>query len=142
MEIADIAAPISGDKPYQQKARQILPVLVKHAEAGLLTTYGDLAEELGLSSFPMQLNSPLHHIGQVISNLEQSQKSKIPQIACIVVNKETKMPSKGFDASLQKLQLPNMTDLKRQDIIKVEQVKVFDYKQWHQVLQALDLETP
>lgn len=48
MDTAKIAAPIMGDKLYQVRARTVLPILVRQAEAGTPIVYSALAEEVGI----------------------------------------------------------------------------------------------
>ena len=48
MDTAKIAAPITGDKLYQTRAREVLPILVRQAEAGTPIFYSALAAEVGI----------------------------------------------------------------------------------------------
>ncbi|RZB38250.1 MAG: hypothetical protein SRB2_00596 [Desulfobacteraceae bacterium Eth-SRB2] len=55
MDTAKISAPISGNKLYQIRARKVLPILVRQAEAGTTIYYSTLAEEIGIPN-PRNLN--------------------------------------------------------------------------------------
>ena len=82
MDIAKIAAPISGDKLYQTRARKVLPILVRQAEAGATIYYSSLAEEIGIPN-PRNLNYVLGSIGTTMENLSKVWKTKVPPIQCL-----------------------------------------------------------
>ena len=95
MDTAKIAAPISGDKLYQTRARKVLPILVRQAEAGTTIYYSTLAEEIGIPN-PRNLNYVLGSIGTTMENLSKAWKNKVPPIQCLVVNKKTGLPGEGI----------------------------------------------
>ncbi len=86
---------LSGDKLYQQRARAVLPVLVRQAKATQKIYYGDLAAEVSIPN-PRNLNYPLGSIGNALKSLSKKWAIKIPQIQCIVVNKGSELPGEGI----------------------------------------------
>jgi hypothetical protein len=94
METAKIALTISGDKPYQQKARAALPILVRQAHANTPIFYSNLALELKMPN-PRNLNFVLGSIGQTLKDLSKKWQKEIPPIQCLVINKNTRLPGKG-----------------------------------------------
>ena len=48
METAQTAKPLFGNKLYQQRAREALPILVRQVTANQIISYSDLATELGM----------------------------------------------------------------------------------------------
>jgi hypothetical protein len=75
-----------GDKLYQQRAREALPILVRQAMISQKITYSDLALELKMPN-PRNLNFVLGSIGNLlrISSIEWNEI--IPPIQSIVVKK-------------------------------------------------------
>ncbi|MCX5675657.1 MAG: hypothetical protein NTX87_11685 [Planctomycetota bacterium] len=139
MDTARIAAPISGDKLYQQRARAALPVLVRQAEAGVPIFYSALAQELGMPN-PRNLNYVLGSIGSTLEDLSKAWEEAIPPIQCLVVNKQTGLPGEGIWWFLVKEQDFAALDRRRQRaIVEAELHKIFAYRRWRDVLKALSL---
>lgn len=140
MSTATISEPISGDKPYQVRARAALPLLVRQAEAGAPVFYSDLAEELGMPN-PRNLNYVLGSIGQSLERLSKAWKSKVPPIQCLVVNKNTGLPGEGIGWFLVKKEdFASLPLRQKRAIVEAELQHVFSYPRWGEVLEALDLE--
>ena len=61
---------LAGDKPYQQRTREVLPILVRQAKAAQKIYYSDLAAEIGIPN-PRNLNYPLGSIGNALKALDK-----------------------------------------------------------------------
>ena len=135
-ETAKKASHMQGDKPYQKLAHAVLPVLVRQAKARKSITYGSLAKELGMPN-PRNLNYPLGSIGTTLQRLGEEWKQRIPQIQTLVVNKNTRLPGSGIDEFLEGFAgLPHKQQWER---VKATHSEVYDYRQWDDVLRALEL---
>jgi hypothetical protein len=138
-ETARVAEPISGDKLYQQRAREALPLLVRQAEAGEQIFYGDLADELGMPS-ARNLNYVLGSIGTTMERLAESWEEAVPPIQCLVVNKATGLPGEGIGWFVSKREeFKKLPRSKQREIVKAELVRIFAYPKWRSVLEALSL---
>jgi hypothetical protein len=136
---ASIAAPMSGDKLYQERARAALPLLVRQAEAGVTIFYSDLAEELGMPN-PRNLNYVLGSIGQTMEHLSRFWQERVPPIQCLVVNKNTGLPGEGIGWFLVKKEdFASLPIRRKRAIVDAELQHIFAYPKWKQVLSALSL---
>ncbi len=139
MDTAKISEPISGDKLYQERAREALPLLVRQAQAGVPIYYSDLAEELNMPN-PRNLNYVLGSIGQSLELLSKERKNKVPPIQCLVINKNTGLPGEGIGWFLVKKDDFASLSLKQQrSIVDAELQHIFSYSKWEEVLKAFDL---
>lgn len=139
METAKIAAPILGDMLYQVRARAVLPILVRQAEAGTPIFYSTLAKEVGIPN-PRNLNHVLGSIGTTMENLSKAWKEKVPPIQCLVVNKSKGLPGEGIGWFLVKKEDFSSLDRRQQrTIVEAELQHIFSYRAWHDVLSALSL---
>jgi hypothetical protein len=140
MSTAKIAAPISGGKLYQERARAALPLLVRQAQAGAPIFYSDLAEELGMPN-PRNLNYVLGSIGQSMELLSKSWKEKVPPIQCLVINKGTGLPGEGIGWFLiKKDAFADLPLRQKRAIVDAELQHVYAYSKWNEVLRFLSLE--
>ena len=139
MNTARIAEPMNGDKLYQRRAREALPILVRQAQAGTPISYSDLAAELGMPN-PRNLNYVLGSIGQTLINLTEVWNEKVPPIQCLVIAKNTGLPGEGVGWFIT--DLANFGQLSRKQqrqLVKVELQKVFSFQRWSEVLKVLGL---
>ena len=74
----------------KERARAILPILVRQALARQKIKYKDLGEELGLHH--RALRYPLGCIGDILLEMNRRGQEDIPQIQGLVVNQETGLP--------------------------------------------------
>lgn len=138
-QTANIVEPISGDKLYQERARQAFPLLVRQAEAGQTVFYSSLAEELGMPN-PRNLNYVLGSIGQTLENLSKVWKEPIPPIQCLVINKVTGLPGEGIGWFLvKKEEFSKLSRLKQREIVSGELARIRAYPKWPAVLSAVGL---
>lgn len=130
---ADIARSMFGPKPYQERARRALPLLVQYAKAGQPVPYGDLATELDMSN-ARNLNYVLGSVGRTLNELAEKQSKVIPRIQVIVVSKSRGLPSAGIDSFFGN---PGPKDRTR--LLSDEKRAVFNFKDWDRVLSDLGL---
>jgi len=141
MSTAQISAPITGDKLYQERAREAFPILVRQAKAGTNIFYSDLAQELGMAN-PRNLNYVLASIGQTLELLSEKWQEKVPPIQCLVVNKSTGLPGEGVGWFLVKKEDFGSLPLARKKlIVKAELNHIFAYPHWDEVLEVLGLKS-
>ena len=139
MNVAKIAEPLSGNKLYQQRARNALPLLVRQAIALRPITYHDLADELGMPN-PRNLNYVLGSIGQTLSNLSKYWGVDVPPIQFLVVNKNTGLPGEGVDWFVADvLNYRKLSHKQRKQIVNSELQKIYVFKEWGKVLDELEL---
>ena len=134
-----IASGFFGDKLYQQRAREALPILVRQAKAATPIYYEDLATEMGMPN-PRNLNYPLGCIGDALNELSQEWGRDIPHIQAIVRNRQTDLPGPGFDGFLEEQGEKWANAKERRAIIESYWAKIAAYPYWDDVLEALNLE--
>ena len=128
-----------GDKLYQQRARAVLPILIRQAKAKKPIYYETLAQEMGMPN-PRNLNYPLGCIGDALNALAEEWGSEVPHIQSIVVNQATDLPGPGFDGFLTSQGFAWETKDERRAVIETYWAKVTSYPYWNDVLEALGLE--
>lgn len=141
MGTASVALNIWGDHLYQHRARNALPLLVRQAIARETVSYRDLASELGMPN-PRNLNYVLGCVGSTLESISRAKSEDIPPIQCLVVNRQTGMPSEGVNWFLNKANRPEFDMLspeQRRRRLKIELERVFDYPSWNEVLRELRL---
>jgi hypothetical protein len=139
METAKVAGSIAGSKPYQERARRALPLLVRQAHAGTPIYYSDLASELNMPN-PRNLNYVLGSIGQALEALSKAWKEKVPPIQCLAINKHTGLPGEGIGWFITKKEdFRNLSRKQQRLLVEAELQKVFAYPKWHAVLSAFEL---
>jgi len=141
METYSKAKPISesSTRPYQIKAQQALPTLVREARAEQSIYYSDLAAELQMPN-PRNLNYVLGSIGNTLLELEKKWNEKIPMIQSLVINQSTGKPGMGIHEFFSTPEFQYSSKAEQAKSIEEEQNKVFSYKKWTDILYALNLE--
>jgi hypothetical protein len=130
---------LSGDKLYQKRAREALPLLVRQAWAHSKIYYSDLALELEMPN-PRNLNYVLGSIGQALKDLSREWEEEIPPIQCLVVNKRTELPGEGLGWLFNHKQDWHKLPLKqRREILQIKLQTVFVYPRWLEVLKRFGL---
>ena len=136
----EIAEPLSGDKLYQQRARNALPLLVRQATASTPIIYEDLAHELEMPN-PRNLNYVLGSIGQTLLNLSEHWGIEVPPIQCLVVNKNTRLPGEGIGWFITDLShYKKLSNKQRRQVVDAELQKIYAFDKWSKVLSTLSLE--
>lgn len=140
MTTAIAAETMFGNKLYQKRARKVLPILVRQANARETITYQNLANEIGIPN-PRNLNYILGSVGETLLELSVKWNEKIPLINCLVVNKNTQLPGEGigwFISSIEDFKKLSRR-FQRERIDRFLQ-EVFEYQRWDEVLAELGLE--
>lgn len=119
-------------KPYQKRARVMLPILVRQANANQEITYGNLGKELDLHH--RVLRHSLDCIGNTLLELSERWGEDIPPIQGIVVNQQTGLPGDGVNFIARK---PDPRQ--KEAIVHAVLGKVFSYPKWLEVLAELGL---
>lgn len=130
---------INSDRPYHEKARAALPLLVRQAEAGQPIYYSDLADELSMPN-PRNLNYPLGAIGNTLNELSAEWNEEVPRIQTLVISKATGIPGAGI-GDLLDINFARNSRTRQREIVKVELQKIFLYSRWSDVLNALQLQS-
>lgn len=139
MSTATISQDMDGDKLYQQRARETLPLLVRQAEAGKSIVYSELAAELGMPN-PRNLNFVLGSVGQTLIEIGKEWGESIPPIQSLVVNKQRGLPGEGFLQFLTDTdRLISLPKKQQQAVIDGVHSEVFRYTKWRDVLRYLGL---
>ena len=139
MEETRVSELLSGDKLYQQRAREALPLLVRQAQVRRETVYSALARQLRMPN-PRNLNYVLGYIGEALQSLSTVWNEDIPPIQCLVVNKSTGLPGEGiwwFITSEDAFY--GLSRERQRAILGAELQKVFEYPRWPAVLDTLGL---
>src|SRR5579859_7282530 len=129
---------LSGDKLYQERARIVLPFLVRQAKAGQTIYYSDLAAEVGMPN-PRNLNFVLGAIGNALIELGSRTGRQIPTINSLVVNKNNELPSNGVDWFFGIDADTVLTKEQRKRIINRHWSAIYEWPYWDWVLEELGL---
>ncbi|WP_379548849.1 hypothetical protein ACFCW2_06685 [Qipengyuania sp. DSG2-2] len=132
------ASDFFGDKLYQSRARQALPLLVRQAEARATIYYADLAEELRMPN-PRNLNYVLGCVGTGLEALARDTGRSIPHIQALVVNQGSDTPGDGFDAFLREAGETWETEEDRWAILETYWDRIRNYPHWGWVLSELNI---
>ncbi|MGA9378062.1 MAG: hypothetical protein WBV73_04765, partial [Phormidium sp.] len=138
METAQTAKALFGNKLYQQRAREALPILVRQATANQIISYSDLATELRMPN-ARNLNFVLGSIGQTMQQLSEEWNEEIPPINCLVCNKTTGLPGEGVGMFVSNKDFSKLPRKQQQAIVNAQLHKVFAYPYWNKVLAHLNL---
>jgi hypothetical protein len=138
-ETGKFAKLISGDKLYQQRAREALPQLVRQAQIREEIVFSELAVQLGMPN-PRNLNYVLGYIGEALQSLSTEWDETIPPIQCLVVNKSTGLPGQGIGWFVtSKEDFYSLSREGQKTILRAELQKMYEYPRWPAVLDALGL---
>jgi hypothetical protein len=130
---------LAGDKLYQQRARKILPYIVRQAKAGIPIYYSDLAKEASILN-PRNLNYPLGTIGRALKELSKKTNIEIPQIQCVVVNKKDNFPGDGIGWFISKEDFSSLSRGQKRQVVDKVLAEVYAFPRWDWVLQKFNLE--
>ncbi len=132
---------IFGDKPYQERARKALPLLVEYAKNETSVTYSELAEKLNIPN-ARNLNHVLGAIGKELESLENKLNIKIPLINTLVINKKDGLPGEGLFEFFDNLGEEDFKQLSNgEQVAKIDEYhsKIFNFSKWDLVLENLGL---
>ena len=130
--------PLRGNKLYQRRAREALPLLVRQAKAEQPIYYSDLSDELNMPN-PRNLNYVLGFIGETLQKLSKKWNADVPPIQSLVVNKATGIPGEGF-WELAGLKSIDKTSLKQKRLIVQQMLQnIYQFDKWNKVLEEFQL---
>jgi hypothetical protein len=130
---------LTGQKLYQERARLVLPYLVRQAKAGQTIYYSDLAEEVKISN-PRNLNYVLGAIGNALIDLGKSNGIDIPPIQCLVINKRDELPGEGIGWFISPADFSKLSRTRRQQVVNTQLTRIFTFHDWDSVLHQLGLQ--
>jgi len=136
---AVVAKSMFGDAPYQRRAREALPILVRQAEAGKELTYKQLAAEMGMPN-ARNLNFVLGSVAVTLQALGRKWRERVPPIEVLVINSGTKLPGTGVDAFLSVPRRARLSASQRRIIIQAHWLDIFAYTKWDEVLAECGLQ--
>jgi hypothetical protein len=136
---AKVVPDFHGPKLYQERARAVLPILVRQAEARQPVFYEALAQEVEMPN-PRNLNYPLGCIGKTLNKIAEEWGSDVPPIEALVVNQATRLPGPGFDGFLTIKGERWDTKEERKALIEQYWAGIYAYPYWDDVLKELLLE--
>jgi len=140
MATAKISQPLTGDKLYQRRAREALPLLVRQASAAEPITYENLAAELGIPN-PRNLNYVLGSIGQSMIIAADELGLDVPPIQCLVINKATGLPGEGISEFFGSLaDYTALSRKQRRQVVDAELARIYAFSRWADVLRFYGLE--
>lgn len=129
---------IWGDKQHEQRARIILPLLVRQAQAQQPITYDGLSQETGIHR--RAFRHPLGTVAEALQELSVSWGEPVPALTSMVIYKDTGRPGPGFGWAVAGMddyaRMPAWQQKAEADGIRM---KCFHYHKWPAVLAALGL---
>lgn len=138
-ETAASSANLHGDKLYQQRAREALPILVRQAFGGAPIFYQELADEMGMPN-PRNLNYVLGSVGQSLIELGSHWQDTIPPIQCLVINQKDELPGQGFGWFMSdSADWRGLTKRQKASLTQAVMQQIYAYPKWEKVLRALEL---
>jgi hypothetical protein len=139
MATARISESLTGDKLYQRRAREALPLLVRQAYAGEPITYENLAAELGMPN-PRNLNYVLVSVGQSMIAVGKHWQIEVPPIQCLVINKNSGLPGEGISEFFGTLaDYRKLSKRQRRQVVDAELAKIYGFSRWAEVLEFFGL---
>lgn len=129
----------NGSKPYQRRAKEALPILVRQAKAGQPIYYSDLAAEMGMKN-PRNLGLILGALGGELECLSQTwSHGRVPPIQCLVVNRKHGIPGTGIGWFFRRRGDFKKTSLREQRrVASIALSEVFAYPRWDDVLRRYE----
>lgn len=132
-------ASLHGDKLYQERAREALPLLIRQAKARQSLVYSELADELGMPN-PRNLNYVLGQIGNSLEELGKEWKDHVPPLQCIVISKASGLPGEGIAWFIKDKETFRKSSHSHQREMLTNMLHdVYSYPKWDEVLQHFKL---
>ena len=125
-----------GEKLYQQRAREVLPILIESAKKGETITYGKIAEILELGTFGAVQIGPyvLASISTTLCKWEQRFDEKLPRLTNIVIRSDGEPGAWVWDRFKEVLgKNPTWEDYERELL-----APIFNYDGWDYVLKKIE----
>lgn len=141
METAEVSESFWGDKLYQQRAREALPLLVRQALMGEKIFYSQLANEMNIPN-ARNLNYVLGCIGSTLIKLGEEHDIEIPFIQCLVVNKTTELPGEGIGWFISDSDFRKLNKKQKKVVVDSQLAKIYAFPDWLRILKLLSLKKP
>jgi len=141
METAEISESFWGNKLYQQRAREALPLLVRQALVGEKIFYSQLADEMKMPN-ARNLNFVLGCIGSTLIELGEEHDIDIPPIQCLVVNKATELPGEGIGWFISDSDFRKLNKKQKKVVVDSQLSKIYAFPDWLRILKLLGLKKP
>ena len=141
METAEVSESFWGDKLYQQRAREALPLLVRQALVGEKIFYSQLADEMNMPN-ARNLNYVLGCIGSTLIELGEELDIEIPPIQCLVVNKTTELPGEGIGWFISDSDFRKLNKKQKKVVVDSQLAKIYAFPDWLSILKLLGLKKP
>jgi len=121
---------------WSAKACEVLPWLVKYAEAKNTVEYGELGKAVGVHP-----HAVLPHVLNTIGKALEKSDPDIPKIQLIVINRKPgTVGTAGLGWLVSAEQIPGLSPNQKEALCQGAQKKVFDYRYWGEILAKCDLE--
>jgi hypothetical protein len=130
---------LNGNKLYLDRARKVLPYLVRQAKAGQTIYYSDLAKEVDIPN-PRNLNYVLGSIGNALIELGEQTKTDIPPIQCVVINRRDELPGEGIGWFISPTDFAKLSKTQKQKVVAAQLARIYIFQYWDWVLEELNLE--
>lgn len=129
---------------YQQRALEVLPLLVRQARTGEPICYDAIARQVGMP-LAWNLNCVLGSIGTSLDLLRQNKGERwardVPHIQALVVNKASGLPGSGFAGFLSNperyLSAPRR---EKQRLMRALWNEISSFRDWERVLDYFNVE--
>lgn len=141
METAEVSESFWGEKLYQQRAREALPLLVRQALVGEKIFYSQLADELGMPN-ARNLNYVLGCIGSTLIEIGNENDIDVPPIQCLVVNKTTELPGEGVGWFISDSDFRKLNKKQKKVVVDSQLAKIYAFTNWIDILKLLGLKSP
>ncbi|MBP6017039.1 MAG: hypothetical protein KA586_09990 [Candidatus Promineofilum sp.] len=129
---------IHGNKQYEQRARLILPILVRQAQAGQTITYMGLSRETGIHQ--RGFSYPLGTVAEALQDLSKQWGEPIPALTSMVIYATTGVPGPGFGWAVTDMDgYKDMRAWEQKTVANKAREECFHYDMWPAVLHALRL---
>ncbi len=129
---------LDGEQLFKKRARVTLPFLVAQAKAAQPIFYSDLAKLIKISN-PRNLNKILGAIGDGLIELSKRTKTDMPPITCLVLNKQTRLPSEGIGYAIDSKRFKRLPRNKQEIFLNNVLLDIFSFEYWDWVLDELNL---
>lgn len=141
METARASESFWGDKLYQQRAREALPLLVRQALVAEKIFYSQLADEMNMPN-ARNLNYVLGCIGSTLIELGEEHDIEIPPIQCLVVNKATELPGEGIGWFISDSDFRKLNKKQKKVVVDSQLARIYAFPDWLSILKLLGLKKP
>jgi hypothetical protein len=127
------------EKLYKTRARDALPLLVRHAKAARPAIYSDLAAELGMPN-PRNLNYVLGEVGNSLQALSKEWGTTVPPIQFLVHKKGKGAPGEGIKGFSKEFRgYAKMPPRQKRLLIQPLLARIYSFGRWDEVLQHFGL---